>query len=212
MTSRKVTLHLNTTIPAFFTEMVDIEPTLFQTHIYSLHLSTNVGVHVFFTESKIGWVVPLTHYQVKWVYTDTFTKHMSLRKFFPVTTTSIYTLLKALQHPFLCQMTPSVEEMNQLIKNKIWFIFYYCDPELIAIFIFKKTSILEWIATIRITQDPIDTAASTLLHSFRKTFPIVHIHESSHTPIYKGFKESNRWVYVYNYGISKTLPQKCLLL
>ncbi len=222
MTSRKVNFFYESRKNAYYHDFIygdtdAIRRTLFQTHEYSRSLKTNCYISFFSSDFRIPFLVPVTRYPISWVKTASFTKkHEKLIKATPDT---LYTLYEVFKTPLLCQVTPEIDNLAYMMKCKILSIYYYYTTDLSAIFFFKNTlcleendSILDWVGTISLKNESIEDAASTLLYSFRKIYPIVRIHNISHTPLYNGYKTSEKVYYIYNYGIKRISPKDCLFI
>lgn len=222
MTSRKVIFFYESRKTAYYHDFIygdtdAIRRTLFQTHEYSRSLKTKCYISFFSSDFRIPFLVPVTRYPISWVKTASFTKkHEKLIKATPDT---LYTLYEVFKTPLLCQVTPEIDKLAYMMKCKILSIYYYYTTDLSAIFFFKNTlcleendSILDWVGTISLKNESIEDAASTLLYSFRKIYPIVRIHNISHTPLYNGYKTSEKVYYIYNYGIKRISPRDCLFI
>lgn len=222
MTSRKVNFFHENRKTAYYHDFIygdtdDIKRTLFQTHEYNRSIKTKCGISFFSSDFKIPFLIPVTMYSIHWVKTATFSKRP--HKVVKATEDSLYALYEVFKNPLLCQVTPEIDQIAYMMKSKILSIYYYYTTELSAIFFFKNPleldgndSIVDWVGTILLKKDPIEDAISNLLYSFRKSFPIVRIHNVSHTPLYDGYKTTKKVYYIYNYGIKRISPKDCLFI
>jgi len=222
MTSRKVNFFYESRKTAYYHDFIygdtdSIKRTLFQTHEYNRSIKTKCKISFFSSDFKIPFLIPVTHYSISWVKTATFSNHK--KKIIKVTEDMLYILYEVFKTPLLCQVTPEIDQIAFMMKSKILSIYYYYTTELSAIFFFKNSleleeneSIVDWVGTILLKNDPIEEAISTLLYSFRKIYPIVRIHNVSHTPLYNGYKSTKKVYYIYNYGIKRISPKDCLFV
>lgn len=234
--SRKVNLFYSIDRTVYYHEFVygnteKIKQTLFQTHEYMRFFKTKYPISIFSTEYRISYLIPVVRYPIQWMQTNTFKKYvLSKNSMVRVTKDMLYPMYELFQrHAFICRMIPSLDSMASMMDSKIISLFYhYNNSVLIAVFIFKNTLLLEqpnmalldWIGTIHVTEDPLSSSQSqtmsesisTLLYTFRKTFPIVRIHQVSKTPSYVGYKKTYMNHYIYNCGVKRISPQDCLFI
>ena len=173
--------------------------TLLQTHLFRVMSDTKCMVSIFGTEKRLGWVVPLVRYPIVSVETKQFrnyslpihllTKH-SIRHLYDVWKT------------FPCQMSPPLSTLANYIEETTLTIYSWNT----SLFFFKED---EWVGTM--SQEPVEKAASTLLFQLRKKYPIVRIHQLSHTPDYEG-KKTYYHYYIYNYATKRISPKDCFFL
>ena len=192
-----------------------IKKILLQTHEYK-----NKNISIFALDYRLPFVIPVTRIPIEWVKTNTFRNYTLPKGSLVRATKDMLLPLYELKSPFLCKMTPPLDVLETMMDSKIFSIFYhYHQSTLVAIFLFKNTlllekneSVLDWIGTIHVAPKPIGEVISTLLHLFRKTYPIVRIHQLSHTPPYTGYKKTFLNYYIYNYGIKRISPKDCLFV
>jgi hypothetical protein len=223
MTSRKVNFFYPLRMHAYYHDFIHadtdaIRRTLFQTHEYMRSIKTKCPISIFSTEKRIPFLVPVTRYPIQWVKTNTFKKY-EIGSFVRVNSKNLYTLYELWKTPLPCQMTPDLMNIEHMIHSKILSMYYYYTTELEFVLFFKNTlslekneCILDWVGTISVTKKCIHKAVSTLFHSFRKTYPIVRIHQISDTPYYKSYKTTEKMYYIYNYGIERISPKECLFI
>jgi len=223
--SRKVKFFYPTIQDAYYHEIIKtdsetIRQTLFQTHEYLRMKETKCMVSLFSSPTRLSWLVPITRYPLEWIRSYWF-KKFPIPKFCFVkgTKENLSVLYDSWKTPFLCQMNPSLISLADQIDSKKISLFYYYQTSLVAIFFFQNTleldnndAILDWIGTIHFTKDSIEKAISTLLYSFRKQYPILRIHQVSHTPRYSGYKQTHLHHYIYNYGTKRISPKDCFFL
>ena len=225
MVSRKVKFFYPTIMDAYYHEIIradteSIRQTLFQTHEYLRMKDTKCMVSLFSSPRRIAWLVPVTRYSLEWIRSYWFCKYpIPKASFVKGTKENLSLLYDAWKTPFLCQMNPSLVQLADMMDSKRISLYYYYQESLVAIFFFQNTlelekddAILDWIGTIHFTKDPIEKAISTLLYSFRKIYPIVRIHQVSHTPRYSGYKQTHINHYIYNYGTKRISPKDCFFL
>jgi len=225
MMSRKVKFFYPTIMDAYYHEIIradteSIRQTLFQTHEYLRMKDTKCMVSLFSSPRRIAWLVPVTRYSLEWIRSYWFCKYpIPKASFVKGTKENLSLLYDAWKTPFLCQMNPSLVQLADMMDSKRISLYYYYQESLVAIFFFQNTlelekddAILDWIGTIHFTKDPIEKAISTLLYSFRKIYPIVRIHQVSHTPRYSGYKQTHINHYIYNYGTKRISPKDCFFL
>jgi len=223
--SRKVKFFYPNIMDAYYHEIIKtdsetIRQTLFQTHEYLRMKQTKCMVSLFSSPTRLSWLVPVTRYPLEWIRSYWFKKYpIPKSSFIKGTKDNLYLLYDSWKIPFLCQMNPSLISLADQLDSKRISLFYYYQESLIAIFFFRNTmelekddAILDWIGTIRFTKDPIEKAISTLLYSFRKVYPILRIHQVSHTPRYSGYKQTHLNHYIYNYGTKRISPKDCFFL
>jgi hypothetical protein len=197
---------------------------LIQSHEYKKH-TVVYPTSIFSSTTKIKWVMPITAYDIQWVYTSSFQKHtFSLQtKFVKATPSSLNEIFTCFKSPFLCQMTPSFYTLSSLIESQNISIYSIYNPYLIAILFFKNSyeleedlSIVDWIGTIVVDNkhtELLQKIISTIIHGIRTTFKIVRIHQVSHTPTYtRHYKTTTCRKYAYNYGIYSLAPSQCFFL
>ena len=223
--SRKVKFFYPSIMDAYYHEIIkfdseSIQPSLFQTHEFLRMKDTKCMISLFSSPTRIAWLVPVTRYPLEWIRSYWFKKYPIPKWcFVKGTKDNLSILYDAWKKPFLCQMNPSLISLADMIDSKKISLFYYYQESLAAIFFFQNTmeldkddAILDWIGTIRFTKDPIEKAISTLLYSFRKVYPILRIHQVSHTPRYSGYKQTHLHHYIYNYGTKRISPKDCFFL
>jgi len=173
--------------------------TLLQTHLFRLMTDTKCMVSIIGSEKRLGWLVPVVCYPIISVKTNEFRNYSHPIKVW--TKKDIRDLYDAWK-TFPCQMTPPLSTLaNHMDDNTIKI--YSCKT---SIFFFKEA---DWVGTI--TQEPVEEAASTLLFQLRKKYPIVRVHQLSHTPFYEGEKTYYHY-YIYNYATKRILPKDCFFL
>ena len=225
MTSRRTNFFYDKRHSAYYHDYIhadsdSIRRTLFQTHEYLRCIKTKCGLSIFSCDHRIPFLIPITRYPIHWVKTNTFIKYPIAKKsFIRATPATLYTLYEVWKRPFQCQVSPELDQIAHMIQSKVLSIYYYYTSELCAILFFKNTSciennecILDWIGTISLTKESIQHAVSTLFHTFRKVYPILRIHQLSHTPPYAFYKKTERVYYIYNYGIKRISPKDCLFI
>ena len=196
---------------------------LIQSHEYKKH--TIYPTSIFTSMTKIKWVMPITTYDIQWIYTSSFKKYIfplttKFVKAAPSTLNEVFTCFK---NDFECQMTPSIYTLSALIESQNISIYSIYNPYLVAILFFKNNyelqddlSIVDWIGTIivdKVSKELITQIISTIIHGIRKTFKIVRIHQLSHTPSYDTYyKTTTCRKYAYNYGIYSLSPSQCFFL
>ena len=190
-----------------------IQQVLFQTHEYLRCTKTKCPVSIFSTPTKIPILKPLLHYPIQWIKTDTFRKYKLPYKIIRATPEMIYHDYSTWKNKFKCYLLPSIDSIIYKMKHKQLSIFYYDT----SILFFKNTFeieqthvIIDWVGTIG--NSDLVKPMSTLFHHFKKMYPIVRVHGVSHTPNYKGYKTTYVNHYVYNFGIQRQNPQKCLCI
>ena len=195
---------------------------LIQSHEYKKH--SMYPTSIFTSMNKIQWVMPVTTYDIQWVYTSSFQKYIFplKTKFVKATSSSLNEIFTCFKSTFLCQMTPSFYTLSSLIESQNISIYSIYNPYLVAILFFKNNyeleedlSIVDWIGTIVVdnNKELLQEVISTIIHGIRKTFKIVRIHQLSHTPIYTThYKTTQCRKYVYNYGIYSLPPSQCFFL
>ena len=225
MTSRKIQMWDDDKKTAYFHDFIyansdTIKRKLFQTHEYMRMLKTKCMISIFSYEKRIPFLIPVTRYTIQWVKTNTFQKYILPKKsWVRADPTMLYPLYEALKTPFRYQLSPDVSIIASMIQSKLLSVYYYYTTELVAIVIFKNTlqlekneAIVDWIGTISLKNHNIEKAISTLFYTFRKMYPIVRIHQVSHTPFYCGYKTSELVYYIYNYGAERISPKDCLII
>jgi hypothetical protein len=221
--SRKVKFFYPTIMDAYYHEIhadtESIKQTLFQTHEYLRMKDTKCMVSLFSSPTRIAWLVPVTRYSIEWIRGYWFKSYPITGRFVKGTKENLSVLYDAWKTPFLCQMNPSLITLADRMDAKKISLFYYYEESLVAVFFFQNTleldkndAILDWIGTIHFTKDPIERAISTLLYRFRKIYPILRIHQVSHTPRYSGYKQTHINHYIYNYGTKRISPKDCFFL
>lgn len=173
--------------------------TLIQTHLFRVMTDTKCMVGIFASEKRLGWVVPVVRYPIVSVETNQFRNYSQPIK---VWTKKDIRGLYDVWKPFKCQMTPPLSTLANDMDIKKLTIYSWKT----SLFFFKKN---EWIGTI--ANEPLEEAASTLLFQLRKKYPIVRIHQLSHTPLYEG-KKSYYHYYIYNYATKRISPKDCFFL
>jgi len=196
-----------------YSDTPKIQRVLFQTHEYLRYIKTKCPVSIFSTSSKISFLKPLLHYSIQWLKTDTFCKHKLDHKIIRATPEMIYHDYSVWKNKFKCYILPSIDSIIYMTKHKQLSIFYYDT----SILFFKNTFeieknqvIIDWIGTIG--NSNLDKPISTLFYYFKKIYPIVRIHDISHTPFYCGYKTTYLNHYVYNFGIQRQNPHDCLCI
>ena len=197
---------------------------LIQSHEYKKH-TVAYPTSIFTSTTKIQWVMPITTYDIQWVYTKSFQKYIFPLKtrFVKATPSTLNDIFSCFKSPFLCQMTPSFYTLSALIESQNISIYSIYNPYLVAILFFKNTyelqddlTIVDWIGTIILDHNEnelLQEVFSTILHGIRKTFKIVRIHHLSHTPNYTThYKTTTCRKYAYNYGIYSLAPSQCFFL
>ena len=197
---------------------------LIQSHEYKKHVA-GYPVSIFTSNTNLRFLVPITTYDIRWMYTRTFQKYtFPLKtKFVKAIPSSLNDVYSCLKKPFACQMSPSIYTLAALIESRNVSIYSIYNPFLVAILFFKNNyeleddfSIVDWVGTFMV--DPSDMnfihrAISTVLYGIRKTFKIVRIHQVSDTPVYiNQYKITQSRKYAYNYGIYALPPSQCFFL
>jgi len=231
LTSRQVEFVFdNETVDAYSTDFLYADTPyilkcLIQSHEFNKH-TVAYPTSIITSMSKIKWVMPITTYDIQWVYTSSFQKYtFPLKtKFVKATPSSLNEIFNCFKNSFECQMTPSIYTLSSLIESQNVSIYSIYNPSLIAILFFKNCyeleedlSIVDWIGTIilnnNINKAELLNVFSTILHGIRKTFKIVRIHQLSHTPSYTTqYKTTTCRKYAYNYGIYSLSPSQCFFL
>jgi hypothetical protein len=223
ITSRAVEFRFdNEVVDAYSTDFIYADTSyilkcLIQSHEYKKH-----AISIFTSMTKIQWVMPITTYDIKWIYTSSFKKYtFPLKTKFVKATPSTLNEVFSCFNAFQCQMTPSIYTLSALIESQNISIYSIYNPYLVAIIFFKNNyeleedlSIVDWIGTI-IVDIEIDLIQiiSTIIYGIRKTFKIVRIHQLSHTPNYTmQYKTTECRKYAYNYGIYSLAPSQCFFL
>jgi len=172
--------------------------TLFQTHLFRL-MEKKCMVSIFGSEKRLGWVVPVVRYPIVSVETNQFRNYsLPIKQWTKKDLRDIYDVWET----FTCQMTPPLSTLANHLNAKTITIYSWNA----SLFFFKKN---EWVGTI--TKEPVKEAVSTLLFQLRKKYPIVRIHQLSHTPCYEGIKTYYHY-YIYNYGTKRISPKDCFFL
>jgi hypothetical protein len=172
--------------------------TLFQTHLFRL-MEKKCMVSIFGSEKRLAWVVPVVRYPIVSVETNQFRNYsLPIKQWTKKDLRDLYEIWD----PFPCQMTPPLSTLANHMDARTITIYSWNS----SLFFFKKN---EWVGTI--TKEPVNEAASTLLFQLRKQYPIVRIHQLSHTPIYEGNKTYYHY-YIYNYGTKRISPKDCFFL
>jgi hypothetical protein len=197
---------------------------LIQSHEYKKH-TIAYPTSIFSSATKIQWVMPITTYDIQWMYTSSFQKYIfSLQtKFVKATPSSLNEIFACFKSPFVCQMTPSFYTLSSLIESQNISIYSIFNPYLVAILFFKNSyeleedlSIVDWIGTIVVDDtynELLQKVISTIIHGIRNLFKIVRIHQISHTPLYTTqYKTTPCRKYAYNYGIYSLPPSQCFFL
>jgi hypothetical protein len=228
LTSRQVEFKFdNETVDAYSTDFLYADTPyvlkcLIQSHEYKKH-TIAYPTSIFSSERKIQWVMPITTYDIRWIYTSSFQKYIFPLKtrFVKATPSSLNEVFSCFKS-FHCQMTPSLYSLSSLIESQNISIYSIYSPFLLAILFFKNTyelqddlSIVDWIGTIVVDdkKELLQEVISTILHGIRKTFKIVRIHQVSHTPPYiTHYKSTQCRKYAYNYGIYSLSPSQCFFL
>lgn len=175
------------------------EPTLFQTHLYRLMSTTKCMVSIFGSEKRLGWIIPVVRYPIVSVETNQFMNYsLPIKQWTKKDLRELYDIWK----PFPCQMTPPLTTLANMMDEKIVSIYSWNT----SLFFFKGS---DWVGTI--TKEPVEKAASTLLFQLNKQYPIVRIHQLSHTPFYDG-KKTYYHYYIYNYATKRISPKDCFFL
>jgi hypothetical protein len=198
---------------------------LIQTHEYRKHTEA-YPTSIITSMKNIRFLVPLTSYNIQWLYTRSFIKYkLSLKtkiiKNTPQLLNDIYGCFK--KNKFKCQITPTIYTLTTLIESKNISIYSIYNPFLIAILFFKNTyeleddlSIVDWIGTIILDSSDmnlIQSSISTIIYGIQKTFKIIRIHQVSNTLSYSNyFKMTECKKYVYNYGVYTILASNCFFL
>ena len=173
--------------------------TLLQTHLFRVMTDTKCMVSIFGTDRRLGWVIPVVRYPIVSVETNQFRNYsLPIKVWTKKDIRGLYDVWK----PFLCQMSPSLATLANDMDSKKLTIYSWKT----SLFFFKKD---EWVGTV--ANEPIEEAGSTLLFQLRKKFPIVRVHQLSHTPLYEG-KKSYYHYYIYNYATKRILPKDCFFL
>ena len=196
---------------------------LIQSHEYKKHKFSPVSI--FTSLTNLRGIVPITTYDIQWVYTRSFQKFKFPLKtrFVKASPSALNDVYECFQKPFQVQMTPSPYTLSALIETKNVSIYSIYNPYLVAILFFKNMyelendfSIVDWIGTILVDKSDMEMmhkAISTVLHGIHKTFKIVRIHQVSHTPTYTNqYKTTTVRKYAYNYGIYSIPSDKCFFL
>ena len=227
ITSRAVDFRFdNETVNAYSTDFIYADTSyilkcLIQSHEYKKH--SMYPTSIFTSMTKIQWVMPITTYDIKWIYTSFFRKYtFPLKtKFVKATPSSLNEIFTCFKNAFRCQMTPSIYTLSSLIDSQNISIYSIYNPYLVAIIFFKNgyeleddLSIVDWIGTIIVdTSFDLIQVISTIIYGIRKTFKIVRIHQLSHTPVYTSqYKTTQCRKYAYNYGIYSLAPSQCFFL
>jgi|UniRef100_A0A6C0B9G2 hypothetical protein len=227
LTSREVEFTFNKeTVDAYSTDFLYADTSyvlkcLIQSHEYKKH-TVAYPTSIFTSISKIKWVMPITTYDIKWAYTNSFQKYIFPVKtrFVKATPSSLNEIFSFFKTPFVCQMTPTFYTLSSLIESQNISIYSIYNPYLVAILFFKNTyelehdlSIVDWIGTIIKEDIQLQEVISTIIHGIRNTFKIVRIHQLSHTPPYTThYKTTQCRKYAYNYGIYSLPPSQCFFL
>jgi len=229
ITSRPVNVTLDgEKIEAYSTDFLYAESSyilkcLIQSHEFNKHKFAPVSI--FTSMTNLRWVVPITTYDIQWVYTRSFQKFKFPLKtrFVKALPTTLNDVFTCFQKPFQCQMTPSLYTLSSLIESKNVSIYSIYNPYLVAILFFKNMyeleedfAIVDWIGTIVVDKTDMEMlhkSISTILYGIHKTFKIVRIHQVSNTPEYTNhYKITTCRKYVYNYGVYSIQPNKCFFL
>ena len=227
ITSRKVDFTLNSEkVDAYSTDFLYAETShilkcLIQSHEYKKHPYPSI----FTSMINLRWLVPITTYDIQWVYTRSFQKFKFPLKtrFVKASPSSLNDVFTCFQKPFQVQMTPSPYTLSALIETKNVSIYTIYNPYLVAILFFKNMyeleddfSIVDWVGTIIVDNtdmEMVHKAISTILYGIHKTFKIVRIHQVSHTPSYTNhYKKTTCRKYAYNYGVYSVASENCFLL
>jgi len=176
-----------------------MDTTLFQTHLFRLMTNTKCMVSIFGSDHRLPWLVPVVRYPIVSVDTNQFRNYsLPIKKWSKKNLRDLYEIWK----PFPCQMTPPLSTLANYIDEKRIIIYSWKT----CLFFFKEE---EWVGTI--ANEPIEKAASTLLFQLHKKYPIVRIHQLSHTPFYEG-KKTYFHYYIYNYATKRISPKDCFFL
>jgi hypothetical protein len=229
LTSRQVEFTFdNETVDAYSTDFLYADTPyvlkcLIQSHEYKKH-SVAYPTSIFSSTSTIKWVMPITTYDIQWIYTKSFQKYVFPLKtrFVKATPSSLNDVFTCFKKSFSCQMTPSLYSLSSLIESQNISIYSIYNPYLVAILFFRNSyelqddlTIVDWIGSIILYKDNelLKEVISTIFHGIRKTFKIVRIHQLSHTPSYSTqYKTTQCRKYAYNYGIYSLPPSQCFFL
>jgi hypothetical protein len=224
ITSRAVEFKFdNDIVDAYSTDFIYADTPYILKCLIQSHEYKKYPISIFTSMTKIQWVMPITTYDIKWIYTSSFKKYtFPLKtKFVKATPSSLNEVFTCFKNTFQCQMTPTIYTLSALIERQNISIYSIYNPYLVAILFFKNNyelqedlSIVDWIGTIIVdTEIDLIQIISTIIHGIRKTFKIVRIHQLSHTPNYTTqYKTTQCRKYAYNYGIYSLSPSKCFFL
>jgi len=194
---------------------------LFSTHLYLLYTKTKSSVSMFTSSYKLPFLVPMTYYSIDWIKSNTLVKHkIKKNSIVRAEERMLYDVYPLWKDKFPCTITPSIDLIVLMVKNKQLSVFYHYEGEVLCtLFFFKNSyeiedsrSILDWIGTIRIVDVSIKNIISTLLNTFTKQYPIIRVHNISHTPFTCGYKKTYNYYYMYNYGIRRIPSSKCFFI
>lgn len=173
--------------------------TLLQTHLFRIMTDTKCMVGIFGSEKRLGWLVPVVRYPIISVKTCEYRNYSLPIK---IWTKKDIRGLYEIWEPFPCQMSPLLGALINNMNDDTITIYSWKT----SLFFFKKE---EWVGTI--TKESVEKAASTLLFQLREKYPIVRIHQLSHTPLYEGEKTYYHY-YIYNYATKRISPKDCFFL
>jgi len=198
ITSEKRNFFYPTKREVYYHTLVE-DNTLLQTHLFRVMTDTKCMVGMFGSERRLGWLVPVVRYPIVSVKTIEFRNYSHPIK---VWTKRDIRDLYEIWKTFPCQMSPPLSTLMNAIDNKTITIYSWNT----SLFFFKGD---EWVGTI--ANEPVEEAASTLLFQLRKKYPIVRIHQLSHTPFYEG-ENTYYHYYIYNYATKRISPKDCFFL
>lgn len=206
---------------AFFHEIMASEVESVSRFLLSTH-ETNKLKHyplsptVFRSSTPLWYVVPTAKYEVRWIQTKLYVK-LQHRGVFVVKANegNLHEVLGLWNTSFEFQVTPTIYQLVSWVKANLASIYYVVkDNSIIGMFFFRKTLMVDHnrsvidccSAIVKSDETKVGAVFSTLLHRYRKTFPIVRLHMQSDVgllPMPGWYKKTTEFVFVYGIGTSQ---------
>ena len=185
---------------------------LFCTHEMNKRKKYPDAVTIFRTSCPILFVVPTAVYDVRWVQTKLYTRYrhpgLTLVKATESNVHEIMKLWETKRSGF--RVTPTVYQLVAWIKANLASVYYAVKTNaIVGMFFFRKSLMVDRnkcvidCCSATVLDSDVGLAFSSLMHRYRRTFPIVRLHmqaDVGQLPMRGWYKATKEYVFVYGVG------------
>lgn len=141
MISRKVIFKQikNVYFHDIYADNKDIYRILFSTHVYLLYTKSKNKVSIFTSPSKLPFLIPMTHYSIDWIKSNTLVKHkIKKNNIVRADERMLYDVYPLWKDKFPCTITPQIDSIVHMVKQKQMSVFYHYEGDVLCTLFFLK--------------------------------------------------------------------------